>query len=271
LMVLACSVISAFAAPAEGPVSASELNQSINEVEKEAQFAWRMPREVEDESSKASSSWMARTLRAGAEAIVNGLKWAGHSLWESARWIGRQLRRLGPEERTAGFSSGSGFAWGQFLQILLLILITVIASLLAVLIYRMVRRRPRMPVVMTEIVQAKPDLNDENIAADQLPEEGWLKMARELIAQGNFRLALRALYLAGLANLAARELISVAIFKSNREYEDELRRRARANAETLHAFSENVAVFDRVWYGLHNVTAGTVQEFESNLERIRAC
>jgi hypothetical protein len=103
-----------------------------------------------------------------------------------------------------------------------------------------------------------------------LPEEGWLKMAREMMAQGNLRLALRAFFLAGLASLGAREMIAIASFKSNREYEAELRRRARALPALQTAFSQNVAAFDRAWYGQHAVSQEALQQFQANLEQIRA-
>jgi hypothetical protein len=150
-------------------------------------------------------------------------------------------------------------------------LISVLAGVLGVLIFRARRRRRRSELVLAEPVAARPDLTDENVAADQLPEDGWLNMAREMMEQGNLLLALRALYLASLAHLAAREMITIAIFKSNREYESELRRRARALPEVQNAFSQNVAAFDRAWYGLHEVTRDALQEFETNLGRIRAC
>jgi hypothetical protein len=114
-------------------------------------------------------------------------------------------------------------------------------------------------------------LNDENVVADQLPEDGWLKLARELMERGDLRLALRALYLASLAHLAQREFISVAKFKSNRDYEVELRRRTRALPDLQGAFAENVGIFDRVWYGLHEVSRDVLEHFQANLERIKAC
>lgn len=260
------------AAPVQSVVAPSQLNQSIDEVQKESQFAWRMPREKQADAGDEHSNWIVRCLRAGAEGIISGLKWAGHTLWTGVKWIWKQLETLWPREPfSESVSSGGGFAWAPLVQVLLLILILAIAAALAVLIFRMVRQRRRRPVILADAVQAAPDLNDENVAANQLPEDGWLALARELMAQGNLRLALRAFYLAGLAHLASRELVSIAIFKSNREYEAELRRRGRAAPETLSAFSANVAVFDRVWYGLHAVTADTLRDFESNLERIRTC
>ena len=42
---------------------------------------------------------------------------------------------------------------------------------------------------------------------------------------------MRALYLATLAHLADREMITIESYKSNREYEDELKRRAHEHGE----------------------------------------
>ena len=118
---------------------------------------------------------------------------------------------------------------------------------------------------------AVPDLADENVTASQLPEDDWLRLARELLSKGELRFALRALYLASLAHLAQRDMISLAKFKSNRDYEQELRRRARALPDLQDAFAENVGIFDRVWYGLHDVTREALQRFQINLEKIQAC
>jgi hypothetical protein len=116
-----------------------------------------------------------------------------------------------------------------------------------------------------------PDLSDENLGAEQLPEDGWTKLARELLAGGDLRLALRAFYLASLAHLAQRNLIKLEKFKSNREYERELNRRAHSLPALLGAFGQNVSVFDRSWYGLHEIDSELVSEFAANLERMRAC
>ena len=59
---------------------------------------------------------------------------------------------------------------------------------------------------------------------------------------------MRAFYFASLAQLAARGLITVAKFKSNRDYERELQRRGHSLPELLASFGDNVSVFDRTWY-----------------------
>jgi hypothetical protein len=78
------------------------------------------------------------------------------------------------------------------------------------------------------------------------------------------------MYHASLAHLGRRELVVIARFKSNRDYELELRRRARAWPDLQGAFAENVRSFDRAWYGLHEVNAEALQQFEANVRCIRA-
>ena len=73
-------------------------------------------------------------------------------------------------------------------------------------------------------------------------------------AEGNPRLALRALYLANLAWLGRREWIAIHPGKTNREYEAELRRRARAVPGARDLFAANVRAFERAWYGCHEAT-----------------
>jgi hypothetical protein len=89
------------------------------------------------------------------------------------------------------------------------------------------------------------------------------------LERGEFRLAMRAFYLASLAHLAARNLISLARFKSNRDYERELRRRAHTFPNLLATFGDNLFDFERIWYGLHEVNRDSVSQFAANVEKIK--
>jgi hypothetical protein len=90
------------------------------------------------------------------------------------------------------------------------------------------------------------------------------------MARGELRLALRALYLASLSYLALRGLLTVQAARTNRQYEIELRRKTRDRIEVAQSFSENARVFERVWYGDHEVTAPIVENFRENLQRMKA-
>src|SRR5204863_6692298 len=106
-------------------------------------------------------------------------------------------------------------------------------------------RRSARPILAEQAVaDAAPDLTDENVQAAQLPADGWLALAREQAARGEWRLALRALYLATLARLAAEGLISLAKFKTNLDYEREVRRRALSREEITAAFARRRREFE---------------------------
>jgi hypothetical protein len=115
-----------------------------------------------------------------------------------------------------------------------------------------------------------PDLNDEGIKADDLPANRWLVMAEELVAKGELRLAMRSLYLATLAYLAEHEMITIEIYKSNRDYEQELRRRAHKRQELLVIFSKSLNLFERVWYGMYRLSHSDFNDFAANQKRILA-
>ena len=116
-----------------------------------------------------------------------------------------------------------------------------------------------------------PDLRDENVAADALPEDEWLKLAEEMRASGDLRLAIRALFLAALSDLARRQLVQIAKFKSNRDYQREITRRSAAVPQRTSAFSAMMAVYERVWYGLYEPSGNMFSECEENVRLLRAC
>jgi hypothetical protein len=163
----------------------------------------------------------------------------------------------------------SGFGWIWSLDILLYVLLAATLCATAIFLMRHWRRKRTLQPVAAQAIQSAPDLADENVGAEQLPEDGWTKLARELFARGEFRLALRAFYLASLAHLAGKNLISLARFKSNRDYENELRRRGHSFPDLLVLFTDNVDVFDRSWYGLHEVSSDVVNQFAAKVERIK--
>lgn len=255
-------------APSAGKVvetaSPQKLNHAIDEVLKRREYTWRMPRE-ELEKSTNGDNWLKRTLRRMFDWIANSLKSIARGVFQILRWI---IDKIFGQDR-APHSTGKG--WSNAVRGIFILLLIALAGAIGYLIYRFwLHYRNLTPDVIAEPVAAAPDLEDDNLTAAQLPENEWLRLAREMIGKGDFRLALRALYLGGLAHLAGRGLITIARYKSNRDYSLELGRRAHALPEVMNAFANNVNVFDRVWYGRHEATREVVSLFESNLQRITA-
>lgn len=252
--------------PAEGP-SVAELDEVIDEVLRGPEYTWRAPREWQLPKPQLEMSWLRRTLERLGDAVKAGLKKLERPIQGFANWLDRLLRgRTGPTGPKLDFK----LSFAGFVEFLLWLLVVVVAGLLVWLGVKLWRRRNAVTVDETPGAAIPPDLRAEFVAADQLPEDGWLALANELMSQGDHRLALRAFYLAALAHLARREFIRLARFKSNRDYENELRRRARSLPSLLVAFAGAGREFDRAWYGGREVTAEGLAAFAARVEQVRA-
>ncbi|HTB82700.1 MAG TPA: hypothetical protein VK742_03520 [Candidatus Sulfotelmatobacter sp.] len=240
------------------------LDHVINQTIHESKYVWRMPRgqTVEPDADKGVIAKffdkIGVLLRDWAKSLIE--------------WLEKILRQLFRHRfQSHGDSTSSGYGWIMALQILLYGLVAAVVVALVIFLLRVWNRRRRGPsAVASEPVPTVPDLTDENVRADQLPEDGWIRLARELVERGEFRLAMRAFYLSSLAQLAGRNLISIARFKSNRDYERELDRRAHSFPVLLSLFDENVFAFERVWYGTHAADLDAVNTFASNVEKLRS-
>jgi hypothetical protein len=250
----------------EQTISPSELDRSIHEVSKRPEYTWRLPRE---KIASEDKGLIARFLEEVVTTIKNWfrpIKGFVQSLIDMIEeWAKKLLQRH--EDQSDRNESGS---WTLWLQILLFSLLGILAVTLSIVFLRAWKRRrsqggplPSTPVIST------PDLQDENVQADQLPSDEWLVLAKDLLARGELRLALRAFYLSTLASLAQRELLSIARYKSNLDYEKELTRRWHSQPDLLNAFQQNVILFEKTWYGMHDVNPESLNRFSANMEKLK--
>jgi len=114
-----------------------------------------------------------------------------------------------------------------------------------------------------------PDMEDEALLANQLPEEDWLRIAEELHRKGELRTALRALFLAGLATLGRHEIIRITQGKSNREYLREVQRKAHRLPGVAEAIQQGVRVFEQSWYGWIEADESGFLTMRGHVEQIR--
>ena len=235
-------------------VSREELRESIHEVLQRREYAWRMPEKTD--GLKATRSPRVKSF----------LEWVAEKVRELKKWFERLIERLFKPKKSDG-SSGFG---GLPLHETAYVLVAVAVGLIAFGIWRRMREN-RRAALQAQPVVATPDLNSEDVTADQLPEDGWLDLMQRALAEGQNRAAVRAAYLASLAHLGQRELLTLARHKSNRDYDRELGRRARSRAELVGAFRDNLQAFERVWYGEHEVTDPAFEQFRRNLDVIRSC
>ena len=252
-------------AAASAPLQARPLDAALDDTLRKGEFAWRLPREKNHDASAPGPldrffAWVKRQLTAFRD-------WSARMIRKLQDW----WRRLFPEPESKP-GEAPGFLSGLNLspRTLLYTLAAVLSGLGLWLWLRVRRARRSAPVLGEAYAAVTPDLSREEVTADQLPESGWLALARDLLARGEPRLALRALYLASLADLAQRGHLTIARAKSNREYQRELRRRARPHENLQAAFMDNMNSFEEVWYGAHAADPARLDRFSRNLERMRA-
>lgn len=244
------------ALPKASPLPPTELDQKIDEVLSRREFSWRMPREKVTGHKPGWLEDFGNMLSRWRKAITDKIE---HFM----DWL-LQRRTPGQAPRAAGegwHAATRAAIWG---------VLALCVGLIGWVIWRAFGGR-RAPVVAAQVLQAMPDLRSEEVLADELPEDGWLQLARENAARGDFALAVRAAWLACLAHLGQRDLLRIARHKSNRDYALELHRRARDRAALLGAFQANLQTFEATWYGRHPVTSETFEGFAGNLETIRGC
>lgn len=241
----------AIAPRANAQVNATQLDQSIDQVIHSREFTWRAPRPPGAEPQGRWVGWIR-----SAEDLV-------HRGWNAVMRALRGLFERKPVEEKTGNDSP---VTRRELEGGIAIAVALIAAAAFVFFSR---RRHTVVTATAVTVAAAVDLSDESVTADQMPESSWLKLADEWLAKGDCRLALRALYLAGLNYLAERNLVSIHRAKSGLDYAREIGRRTRATPDVAPAFASNLAIFERGWYGIRAVDREMVERFADGLTRIR--
>ncbi|QHI68403.1 DUF4129 domain-containing protein [Tichowtungia aerotolerans] len=268
LMIVCCSAIFSplRSAPlSDNPPSAinvPELDAAIDHVMKSPEFTWRMPNILPEDKQENGffeqffapiQEWLEKTTRSFVRLLDRFFEWMND-------WFKRS-----PDRQHKDWNLNPAL-----LKNISLILLLILIGILAVVLFRVFRNRFNPPESIQEAVPStEVDIDDENITATLLEEEEWIELARQLVAAGELRKAMRAWFLAGIACLARQELLQVRQSKSNLEYRRELIRRARRLPDLPPLFTENIGLFERAWYGLHSASMQDLNQLEQNTERMR--
>lgn len=246
-------------------ISPTDLDRAIEDTMSRREFAWRLPRETIQTVEQKDKGPLEAAVEWLIEMLGNGLKKIGNWIMKFIEWLEDMLPK---PAKTTPTSTGN---WITPVRLVLVILLILLVAILAYIFVRTwQRRRPRSIAIVSAAAAAAPDLTDENVKADDLSTHRWLTLAGELAEKGELRLAMRALYLATLAHLADHEMITIEVYKSNREYERELKRRAHEHKELLSIFSSNLNFFERVWYGMYRIAQADFDDFANRHQRMLA-
>jgi hypothetical protein len=230
-----------------------KLDRSIDQVIHRREFTWRTPKPAGPELQGRLASFE----RAAVELIGKA--------WDYIRRVLDEWLRANPEKESGGRNAP---VTRRMMELLIGLVVAVITG--AAVAFFLRRRVPAVTAKAVTAAALALNLADDSVTADQLPEGSWLQLADEWMAKGDCRLALRALYLAGLNYLGQRNVVSIRKWKTGLDYRRELERRAKSNPEISPVFSSNVSLFERGWYGKHPVDREMVEEFTAGLMRIKS-
>jgi hypothetical protein len=240
-------------------VQRKELEESVRQTMQSAEYDWRVPPPAVDKPDAAP--WLVRFTDRLIEGLKSIFRAIGKGIDAIIDWLkGLFQTASGPGH---GLLPNAGLHWSLYL------LIAIVVVLIAWIAWRRRWFQSRPKAAAAPGLEAVR-LDAEDLTADRLPEESWLELAARSLQEQNFRFALRAYYLANLAFFGRTRYLTIHPGKTNREYERELRRKARAFSGARELFAVNIAAFERAWYGLHDVTAEDAAQFEQRLQRIKA-
>ena len=250
------------AAPLSAPV-ARHLDEAIEHVLQRPEFAWRLPRNAIE--APQTKSPLDRFLESVAQPLKRFIRWAARATKKLIEWIADRVGRSEPGRRaskTGDLSDLRKIMWA------LVVLLAAVGILWLLRAWRG-KGMAAAKAVAVPAAAAAPDLEDEAVHAAQLPEEEWLRLADGLRREGELRKAMRALFLGTLACIGRLGWVDLRPSKSNLDYRREIERRTRGRDAIPPLFAEDVAVFERGWYGRHPVTGEALDAIHRNLEGLR--
>jgi hypothetical protein len=100
---------------------------------------------------------------------------------------------------------------------------------------------------------------------ETLTSKGALQRAQSLSGQGDYRNAIRYLYLSSLLVLDEQGLLRYDRSRTNREY----LRSVSSRPELANPLRDVIDVFDRVWYGYESVDEQTYRSYVEHVEELR--
>ncbi|MFL5347228.1 MAG: DUF4129 domain-containing protein [Hyalangium sp.] len=179
-------------------------------------------------------------------------------------WLGELLKKLFKRKddpiRPSAFSDASGAGAANVLVVLVIGL--VLAVLAAVLLRALGKRQQEESAQLEVSTLDSQALAQDPMSALARPPEGWAHLADELAAKGEYREAVRSLYLALLSRLHREGAILYDSTLSNWDY----LRQFKGRREWLPPFRELTRRFDFTWYGNLHVGPDGYRDFRALTE-----
>jgi hypothetical protein len=238
---------------------------------REAQIQ-KLRRALDEESRRAIYRWHDAEHPSPPTWFDKLLDKIGHRIERAWDAVQEFFRKLWPRGLNLSPGKGKQGTWklkDLRLWLTLIVILTIGAG--AVLFWLRRRREAAAQLSIPLAIAPLPDLSDSAEGSERSEDE-WFALADRLEREGDFRLALRSVYLGLLAGLAQREWLTIRRDRTNRDYLNEFTRRWRRRPQA--ALEQRIEIpeklrgslrqFDRVWYGSHVPTPEAVATYRQD-------
>ena len=225
-----------------------QLDAALDETLRQPRYTWRMPRQLKEKKENGDMPEWYQSLDGFMKKMAKRVQGLQEKFSD---WL-RDIFSNKKDSKQGKFSwlFNIGMAEGFFYLLLSGVMITVLVMLL-----KWLRSRQRLiAVTQKNAVKVQVDIHDHGVSPDDLPPDEWLDLASSLVAQGDYRAAMRALFLGVLAMLGETDFVTLRAYKSNYDYRRELELRARDRMKIIDSFKSLCRLMECTWYGFVPVT-----------------
>lgn len=249
--------------------SPAEMDRALDDVLRDRDFRWSLQPLPVVEPEGATDGMIKRFVRQGVELVAQVVKDVRDAIDRFSEWLESLFKGKDKKPKKEPEAKTAPTDYAALIRVMLYGLLALCVVALGWILWTSWKRRPVALRTLTPLAAeaVAPDLNDEQLEASRLPSNEWLELARRQLALGEWRLALRALYLGSLASLGARGLVNLVRSKTNLDYERELTRRAAGRTGVVSVFRARRLSFECVWYGRAAAEEQQVRDWLSELER----
>ncbi|MDD2600268.1 MAG: hypothetical protein PHO37_13755 [Kiritimatiellae bacterium] len=236
----------------------ARLDAALDRTLQQPRYTWRMPRTLElDQTKKEPPGWLAR-WKAYIQSTQDKM----------ARWLEDWLDRRDKNQDQGSWGLNISAAEGLFY-----LLLVIFGGVLTIMLLKWLRERRTLMAASAQVgTKLAINVHDHTVAPDDLPPDEWLELAAALVAAGDYRAALRALFLGVLAKLGEHDFITLRPYKSNYDYSRELELRARGQQELITTFRSLRTLMECTWYGYVPVTVELWRDYQAQSTNLRrAC
>jgi hypothetical protein len=119
--------------------------------------------------------------------------------------------------------------------------------------------------LLTDLVSEADTTSDGELGDEKLNADQALRRAQNSSTSGDYRSAVRYLYLSSLLLLEERDLIRYDRSQTNQEY----LRSVAGRPELAVILQDVIDVFDRVWYGFQSLDSRAYAQYQARVEQLR--